>query len=314
MLLAGDLGQRSARIAALLATALATTLAGGCGGGDGRREAGATGDARPNPQPAFYLTAPDPRRLAQRAHAAGARFARGQGPGRSLLVLDFGAARVRRGVHGAALRGGTFFTNEQIAAALEAAARGYAAEHRHGSAVIVYAASNAFLGRPGPGYRPFDERIARAAGAEQARVVAGLDLPDGVSVAVGGDIEPGYDPVAGAEVSRALVAGANAVSEAPYYNVGTAPCAGRRCAGGWTVEDLCAVAARPGIEVLPEVYFAERIDQPSQWADVARACRIESFAGVSASPAGDLSPHQSWTELRRRTGARVEPVIVVFPG
>jgi hypothetical protein len=308
-------GRRAWSASALVALAILAALA-GCGGDDGggRDDAGGSAPAEPDPQPAFYMTAPDASALERRAHAAGIRFAKDQGPGRAVLVMDFGAARVRKGEHGAALRGGTFFTNAQIAAALEAAARGYAQARRQGTATLVYANSNAFIGRPGRGYRSFDADLAREAGEEQAKTVAGLDLPKYVSATVGGDVEPGYDPVAGPEVSIALVAGANAVSDAPYYNVGTAPCAGKRCVGGWTVEDLCEVAARPGVEVLPEIYFTGKIDQPSEWADVRRTCGIDTFAGVSASPAGQLSPHQSWRALHRSTGAKVDPVIVVFPG
>lgn len=292
---------------------------GGCGGEEtGSDRAGNGGDsgsrASPDPQPAFYITASSPSALERRAHAAGVRFARSQKADRGVLILDFGAARVRRGTHGAALRGGQFFSNAQIASALEAAARGYAEARRRGSATLVYANSNAFLGRPGSGYTPFDEELAREAGEQQARTVTGLDLPDGVSASVGGDVEPGYDPVASPDVSIALVDGANSVAESPYYNVGSAPCRGNRCTGGWTVRDLCEVAARPGVAALPEIYFTGKIDQPSQWADVRRTCGIERFAGVSASPAGELSPHRSWRTLRRSTGAAVDPVIVVFPG
>ena len=106
------------RTAALVAGALLL----GCGGGDASDPpSGASGD--PNPQPAFYITAEDAAGLAQKARTAGARFARSQGAGEAILILDFGAARMRHGTHGVSLEGGTFFSNEQVAAAIEAATR-----------------------------------------------------------------------------------------------------------------------------------------------------------------------------------------------
>ena len=180
---------------------------------------------------------------------------------------------------------------------------------------LVYVNTNAFLSRPpGKGYTPFDEDLAREAGEQQAKTVAGLRLPAGVSASAGGDIEPGYDVVGKPEVSIAMVAGANSGLDEPYYDVGTAPCADGKCVNGWTPKDLCEVASGPGREVLPEVYSDNPEDQPGQWAEIQKACEIDSFAGVSASPAeGSFSPQESWQQLREKTGAHVEPVIVVFP-
>jgi hypothetical protein len=295
------------RVAAAAAVVLGAAVVHGCGDEDDSK-------VGPNPQPGFYLTATNATDLRSRAYDAGARFARSQGPGRSVLVLDFGAARLRKGTYGAALRGGTFFSHEEIGAALQAAARGYDDHHEQGSVTIVYANSNAFLGRPGRGYSTFDERIAREAGERQARTLAGLDLSPRQTATVGGDIEPGYDVFGRPEVSVALVAGANSISREPYYNVGTAPCRDGKCTNGWSPRDICEVSSGPGRVVLPEVYSETPIDQPSQWAEIQKACGIDSFAGVSASPAGDLSPHESWDALRAKTPAGVEPVIVVFPG
>ena len=179
---------------------------------------------------------------------------------------------------------------------------------------IAYANSNAFLSRPGHGYRAFDEDTAREAGEQQAKTLAGLDLSSHQSAAVGGDIEPGYDRVGKPEVSIAMVAGANSASEKPYYDVGTAPCTGGHCTNGWTPRDICEVASGQGRVVLPEIYFAGAIDQPSQWAKIQKTCRIDSFAGVSSSPIGPLSPQGSWRALREKTPAGVDPVIVVWPG
>ncbi len=279
----------------------------GCGGDDD-----ATGG--PNPQPAFYLTAANAVDLRRQAYDAGARFARGQGPGESLLVLDFGAARLKKGAYGTALRSGTFFSNKEIATALQAAARGYEDHHEQGWATIAYANSNAFLGRPGRGYTVFDENTAREAGEQQAKALAGLDLSSHQSAAVGGDIEPGYDRVAKPEVAIAMVAGANSASGKPYYDVGTAPCTGGHCTNGWTPRDICEVASGRGRVVLPEIYFEGIVDQPSQWARIQQTCKIDSFAGVSASPIGPLSPQGSWRALREKTPAGVDRVIVVWPG
>jgi hypothetical protein len=299
----------------LAAVAVAAACLAGCGGGDDDSSGGSTDSSGgPNPQPAFYLTAANPADLTRQAYAAGARFARGQGPGRSVLVLDFGAARLKHGTYGAALRDGTFFSHQEIGAALQAAARGYDDHHERGSVTIVYANSNAFLSRPGKGYTRFDERIAREAGERQARTLAGLDLSRRQTATVGGDIEPGYDVFGKPEISIALVAGANSASRGLYHNVGTAPCSGGKCLNGWTPRDICEVAGGPGRAVLPEIYSESPTDQPSQWAEIQKTCGIESFAGVSASPAGDLSAQESWDALRAKTPARVDPVIVVWPG
>ena len=295
-------------LAAVAAVAAAMAIAGGCGGDDEKSRG-------PDPRPAFYMTAANANDLKNQAYGAGARFARGQGPGRSVLVLDFGAARLRSdGTYGATMRSGTFFSNDEIGKALEAAAKGYEDHHQQGSVTIVYANSNAYLGRPGRGYKPFDVRTARRAGQEQAKMVAGLRLPSDQSATVGGDIEPGYDLVAKPEVSLAMVAGADSVSKRPYFDVGTAPCERRKCVNGWTPDDICEVASGSGRVVLPEIYFDSVIDQPTQWAAIQHRCRIDPFAGVSSSPVGSFSPKESWAELRKKTPARVQPVIVVWPG
>jgi hypothetical protein len=270
----------------------------------------------PHPQPAFYLTGANHTDLKRQAYAAGARFARSQGPGRSVLVLDFGAARLRHdGTYGAVLRSGTFFSNEEIHDALQAAARGLEDHRRRGTVTIVYANTNAFLGRPGKGYRAFDVHTARRAGKKQAKAVAGLRLSRRQSASVGGDIEPGFDRVARPEVSIAMVAGAASASKEPYFNVGTAPCEGDRCTNGWTPRDICEVASGRGRVALPEIYFDRpAINQPRQWAQIKKRCKIDRFAGVSSSRVGSFSPRRSWNELRRQTRARVDSVIVVWPG
>lgn len=296
---------------ALVSSAVLLAGVAGCGGDDS--DPSSEGGS-PDPQPAFYLTAPDLAGLKRQARAAGERFAKSQKPGPSLLVLDFGAARLKGDTYGSAFRDGTFFSNEEIGAALEAAARGYRDGYRHGSVTIVYANSNAHLGRPGKGYKPFDEQVAREAGEQQAETVRRLKLFPHQTAAAGGDIEPGYDAVAKPEVAIALVAGAVAGSDGgPYFNFGTAPCVNGKCGNGWTVEDICEVVTGGGRVALPEIYFTERIDQPAQWAEVEKTCDIDRFAGVSASPAGELSPADAWRTLKEKTSAELDPVIVVFP-
>jgi hypothetical protein len=300
----------SGRLLVVAAVALVATVLAGWGKHEDRSR-------RPNPQPAFYLTAANTTDLKRQAYAAGARFARGQGPGRSVLVLDFGAARVRRdGTYGAALRSGTFFSNEEIGRALRAAARGLEDHHRRGSVTIVYANSNASLGRPGRHYRAFNVHRARKAGKQQAKTVADLRLSRRQSASAGGDIEPGYDRVGKPEVSIAMVAGAaSTLRKEPYFNVGTAPCERRRCDNGWTPRDICEVASGRGRVALPEIYFDRPpVDQPQQWAEMKKRCEIGRFAGVSSSRVGRFSPRESWNELRGKARARVNPVIVVWPG
>jgi hypothetical protein len=282
------------------------------GGGDGSSDEDST--SPPTPAPGFYLTAASAEDLRRQAYDSAARFAREQGPEHSILALDFGAARLKGDDYGSALRGGTFFTNDEIESALQSAARGYHDNYRRGSVTIVYANSNAYLGRPGKGFKAFDEDTAREAGERQADVVSGLDLESNESAAVGGDIEPGYDIVAPPEVPIALVAGAADGASGDYYDFGTAPCKDGRCVNGWTVQDVCEVASGSGRAVLPEIYFDVLIDQPGQWAEVQKTCDIDRFAGVSSSPIGRLTPKEAWRALGERTSTDVDPVIVVFPG
>jgi hypothetical protein len=281
----------------------------------GPEPAAGKGDA-PKPLPGFYLTAASSSDLEKQAHAAGVRFANEQASGHGLLALDFGAARFKSGTYGTALRGGTFFSNDDIRDAIEEAAKGYADHHKSGTSVeIVYANSNALLGDPGPGYEKFDESTASEAGKEQAEAVHDLDLDSDVTASVGGDIEPGYDKSAPVSVATTMVESAADEASGTYYDFGTAPCDPEgRCVNGWTVSDLCKVTTGSGRAALPEIYFDKLIDQPRQWYDVARKCDIKTFAGVSASPLGRLSPVQSYATLRRDTRAEVDPIIVVFPG
>lgn len=287
----------------------------GCGGDSSDTTTGEKAGKGPQPLPGFYLTASSSSDLEKQAYAAGARFAGRQTSGHAILALDFGAARVKSGTHGTALRGGTFFSNDDIGDAIEEAAKGYGDHHQGGSATIVYANSNASIGDPGSGYEKFDESTASEAGKEQAEAVKGLDLGSDASASVGGDIEPGYDKAGSPSVATAMVEAAADEASGTYYDFGTAPCDPQgRCVNGWRTEDICKVASGSGRSALPEIYFDELIDQPRQWFDVARSCGIKSYAGVSASPLGRLSPSQSYKALRKSGKAEVDPVIVVFPG
>ena len=87
----------------------------------------------PRAQPAFYLTAGNATDLRNQAADDAARFARTQGAGHSLLVLDFGAARRRGKSYGVSLRSGTFFADQQIQSALAAAAQAYHERYRRGA-------------------------------------------------------------------------------------------------------------------------------------------------------------------------------------
>ena len=80
-----------------------------------RQVIGAEPKEPPNAQPAFYMTASNPADLRRQAAADAARFARSQGDGPALLVLDFGAARHRGNQWGTSLRDAAFFSNQDIA-------------------------------------------------------------------------------------------------------------------------------------------------------------------------------------------------------
>jgi hypothetical protein len=266
----------------------------------------------PRSQPAFYITAGNATDLQHQAADDAARFARTEGPGHSLLVLDFGAARRMGKSYGASLRGGTFFTNQQIRSALAAAALEYHKRYRRGSATIVYASSNAHLAHPGSGLTPFTAATARAAGRQQQLTVRHVHLYSHESAAPGGDIEPGYDLISPPQVAISLVAGASAAN-GPYFDVGTAPCNGNNCTHGWVVRDICQVTTGSGRQAVPEIYYGHPIDQSGQWSEVASRCGIKSFPGVSSSPLGDYTPAQSWQLLRSASGRSVGNALLVFP-
>lgn len=307
---------RTLTIAVLAVAVVGATGLGGCGGGSSETGSDGGGSSQgPQPLPGFYMTASSAADLEKQAYAAGARFADQQTSGHGVLALDFGAARLKSGTYGTALRGGTFFSNDEIGKAMEQAARGYDDHHNGGSVTIVYANSNALIGDPGSGYTRFGKKEAAAAGRDQAQAVRGLDMGSNAKASVGGDIEPGYDKVAPPEVAVAMVEAAAAGGPGTYYDFGTAPCDPKgKCINGWRTDDVCRVASGSGRNALPEIYFDALIDQPRQWFDVTKACGIKSYAGVSASPLGRLSPLEAYHALRRSTKAKVDPVIVVFPG
>jgi hypothetical protein len=262
--------------------------------------------------PAFYITAAAPKDLRHQAYDDAAKLARAQRGGRAVLLLDFGAARHHGRRWGTRLRGGTFFANHEIRTALAAAARGYHANHRSGEVAIAYVNTNALLGRPGHGDAPMNARASRQAGRRQARTIRRLHLFPRESAALGGDIEPGYALFAPPRGSVELVAGATSAGRR-YYDVGTAPCSGRRCINGWTLNDICGVAAARGVRALPEVYYVKPTDQAAQWAAVQSFCGIGSFAGASGSQLAAFSPAESWRLLNAKTRGSLGRTVVVFP-
>jgi hypothetical protein len=267
----------------------------------------------PKADPAYYLTAASAADLRLQAYDDGARFASGQSAGHALLVLDFGAARRHGRSWGARLRGGTFFSNRQIASALEAAATGYHRWHRRGRVTIVYANSNANIGDPGHGDQPFGVRAARQAGRRQGSTVQRLHLFADESAAVAGDIEPGFDFVGSPQASVAMVSGAVAAAGKPYFDIGTAPCHGRDCTHGWTPKQICAVVQGGGRYAIPEVYFGPPLNQADEWATIEAECGITAFAGVSGDLAGTYTPQESWALFNAKTNAPIGRTLLVFP-
>jgi hypothetical protein len=277
-----------------------------------RHTIGAAGPGPPDAQPALYVTAASPHDLTRQVATDTIRFARSQGPGPSLLIFDFGAARHKGGRWGTSLRSGTFFTNGQIASALQTAAHVYSQHYEQGDVTFVYGTSNSNLGTDQGAYKPLNAKTAREAGKRQAAAVASLHLYAHESAAPGGDIEPGYPNTVPPKVSIALVRGASAQGT-PYYNVGTANCTGSRCVNGWSVRDICAVSTGGARFSLPEIYYHTPTDQSEQWAAVRERCGIKVFAGASASLLGHYSPSEAWQLLNQRAHVGVGPVIVVWP-
>jgi hypothetical protein len=266
----------------------------------------------PRPVPAFYMTGLTNKDLKRQATSAAAQVARKQDSGHTLLALDFGAARLKHGTFGTSLSHGTFFSNKQITAALQAAARSYHDNYRRGAVTIVYANSNGHIGENKSGYTQFHAGIARKAGKAQGRMIADLKLYPHESAAVGGDIEPGYDDQP--NLSVAMVEGALAGdNNMPYYDFGTAPCQGKKCVNGWLVKHICEVTAGGRRSVLPEIYNVSPNDPTAVWKRVQKTCGIKSFGGVSANVLGNLSPRQSWLRLKRRTNVKIGDALVVWP-
>ena len=266
----------------------------------------------PKPVPAFYMTAHSLKDLKRQASSAAAQVARKQDSGHTLLALDFGAARLKQGTYGTSLSHGSFFSNKQITAALQVAARSYHDNYQRGAVTIVYANSNGHIGENKSGYTQFHVAIARKAGKAQGEVITDLKLYPHESAAVGGDIEPGYDDQP--SLSVAMVGGALAGEKGlPYYDFGTAPCQGKKCANGWLVKHICEVTAGGTRAVLPEIYNVSPTDPTAVWTKVQKTCGIKRFAGVSANVLGNLSPRESWMRLRRRTNVKIGDALVVWP-
>jgi hypothetical protein len=271
-----------------------------------------SGAGAPTPVPAFYMTAPDAKSLVRQSKHAGSLVARKQDAGHTLLVLDYGAARLKDGDYGTSLRGGPFFSNDQIKTALQAAADAHSDDYRRGSVTIVYANTNGHISEKKEGYTTLDEDTARKAGEAQAGVIADLKLHAHQKSAVGGDIEPGYDPEP--KLSIAMVEGAvDAAKDKPYYNFGTAPCKGKKCKNGWLVEHLCKVTAGASREPLPEIYDVSPVDQAAVWTRVQKSCGIKSFAGSSANLLAQLTPRQSWVRLNQKVDGHLGDSLVVWP-
>lgn len=271
-----------------------------------------SGAGAPAPVPAFYMTAPTAKSLVRQSKHAASLVARKQDSGHTLLVLDYGAARLRHGDYGTSLRGGPFFSNDQIETALQAAVDSYEDDYKRGSVTIVYANTNGHISESKKGYTALDEDTARKAGEAQADVVNGLKLHDHERSAVGGDIEPGYDDKP--ELSIAMVEGAIAGAKGkPYYNFGTAPCQGKKCKNGWLVKHLCKVNSGTARRPLPEIYDISPVDQAKVWTRVQGACGIKAFAGSSANQLAQLSPRQSWVRLDQRIQGHLGDSLVVWP-
>jgi hypothetical protein len=117
------------------------------------------------------MTAPTEKSLVRQSKRAASLVARKQDAGHTLLILDYGAARLKDGEYGTSLRGGPFYSNDQILTALQAAADTYNEEYRRGSVTIVYANTNGHISEKKKGYTNFTEDIARKAGEAQAKTV-----------------------------------------------------------------------------------------------------------------------------------------------
>jgi hypothetical protein len=270
------------------------------------------GSGAPRPVPAFYMSAPSAEKLVRQAKAAAERVARKQDSGHTLLVLNFGAARLRGDTYGASLRDGPFYSNDQIKKALQAAADAYEESYERGSVTLVYANSNGHISKSKSGYKALNARTARKAGESQGNVVTELDLPAHMKSAVGGDIEPGFDSKP--ELSVELVKGAiDGSGGKAYHNFGTAPCTGKKCANGWLLRHLCAVNAGSSRYPLPEIYNVTPVDQSAIWKRVEEACGIKEFGGSSANLTAELSPRQSWLRLNKATDAELSEALVVWP-
>ena len=281
---------------------------------------------------AYPLLADTSAALQVEAEQDACNFAQAQAPrGNSLLILAFRRAHKKGDEYGvgADTRNSPFFSNEvDVRAALEAAGEGYLACRQPGrTATIVYANSNYEIAESGDNKGPMSQATAQTTGLEQFELASELNdnSPAGVNYgAVGGDIEPGFDPL-GASIAVALAEGASSQGF-NYYDFGTAgqcPPLGR-CQGNWTLGDVAQVSQANDAQAIPEIYFPIQADQ---WVGVRRAwdqspaCpgkrghhrrhhrrfrpqpHCFAFFGAMAQPAScpggsDLAPWQSWTELK----------------
>ncbi len=316
-------------LACAVATAIGAVAVAASGSGASRATAAAAGPAKARLRPprkvnAYPLLAATSADLRVAAKQDACDFAQTQSPrGNSLMILAF--RRVRKkgdkfGI-GADRRDNPFFSNDVVVrAALEAAGRGYeACRRRHRAVTIVYGNTNYSMSESGDNGVPMSTATASLAGYEQTALVSELNgaSPRGVSYAVAGDIEPGFDPL-GNEQAKALAKGASSQGFA-YYDYGDAglcpPIAA--CQGTWSLHDLAAISQKNRSHSLPEIYRSEQVQQ---WVGVRRswdrssACtstrghrsrrapHCYAFYGALSEPTtcgAEIAPWQSWTELRR---------------
>lgn len=270
--------------------------------------------ATPRTTRAYYVSGASAAAVEQSTYNDACAFAHSAPPAGSLLMLDFGAARVSGSTFGTLDFTGHFISNSTILKALESAANGAHNCYGHdtGTITIAYGTSNYRMTQSG-----MSTASATAWGQWQATRENELGSYETAnhyrfqSTAVGVDMEPAYDQ---RPISNQLVNGAGKVGGDFDYDYGSADgcptgassgecyCnvrSGGVCRSAWTVNDLAYASFGALAVPIPEIYVNP---QQKQWAEIQRNWDAHHragyfFAGVTAESGAAFSPGGGWSAL-----------------
>lgn len=285
-------GGRATRLA--LAAVAAATIAGSAWP--------AVADATPQTTTAYYVGGSTAAALEQNAYNDACAFASSNPPSGSLLMLDFGAARVSGTTYGTIDYSNVFMGNPTILTALESASNAVHNCYTSGTIAIAYGTNNYQMTQSG-----MTTSSATTWGQWQATRANDLysyetsNNRSDQTTAVGTDMEPSYDL---RPISNSLVNGvANTGGELDYDYGSADGCptssSSGSCNNGWGQNDVAYASFGGTALPMPEIYVSP---QPNQWAEIQQNWDINHgggyyFAGITSESGASYSPGSAWNTL-----------------